>query len=71
MSRERSKDLTREMLDKRICDVENCENTETYREFIHSSYEWIGMKISDEDLNQISDEERDAVLKFSNNVWFK
>lgn len=29
--------ITKKDLDKRICDVEPCENTETYREFIREA----------------------------------
>ena len=62
--------ISRENLDSRICDVvPNATNTQTYREFIRSAEEELGMcsepidMYSDDDLKEYLEEELDYYLE--------
>lgn len=58
--------LTKELLDKRICDVEiDSNNTESYREFIHKAEKYLGLSI------QITDEMLDKAIDTDLNRYFK
>ena len=58
--------LTKELLDKRICDVDaNSSNTETYREFIHKAEKYLGLSI------QTTDEMLDKAIDTDLNRYFK
>ena len=58
--------LTKELLDKRICDVEiDSNNTETYREFIHKAEKYLGLSI------QTTDETLDKAIDTDLNRYFK
>lgn len=60
------------LLDKRICDVEGGENTETYREYIKSSYkEFYEEDITDEQLNKMSVDELKKLLEHLDYLWTK
>lgn len=63
--------LTLEIIDRRICDMEQCDNAETYREFIHASLKSIDYDISDEEINNMTDDERTQLLDFANDIWGK
>lgn len=63
--------ITRDILDSRICDVEDCDNTQTYREFIHESYGILGLPITDEELDDMTDDERTQILAFADETWGK
>ena len=56
-------------LDKRICDVEGGQNTETYREFIINSENSFG--IDNRDLNNITEKELNNYLDFLDYLWLK
>ena len=58
--------LTKELLDKRICDVHpNSSNTETYREFIHEAEKYLDLPtlITDEALDNALDADLDKYCK--------
>lgn len=63
--------ITLDILDRRICDVEPCDNTETYREFIHASLQSIDLDMSDEEMNNMTDDERTQLLDFADDIWGK
>ena len=53
-----------DMLDKRWCDIyDNCTSTQTVREWIHNSYDWLhDCDISDERLDNMSDYEIEELV---------
>ncbi|EEA86004.1 hypothetical protein CLOHIR_00342 [Peptacetobacter hiranonis DSM 13275] len=58
--------LTKELLDKRICDVDtNSSNTETYREFIHKAEKHLGLS------TPTTDEMLDKAIDTDLNRYFK
>ena len=62
--------VTKEILNKRICDVEtDAENTQTYLEFIRESEDQFGM--IDKDLNNLSDDELNEYFEFLCYLWDK
>lgn len=62
--------LTKDLLDKRICDVEaDASNTETYREFIHNSEKEFGLPETELDIALDSD--IDKYFKFLSGLWDK
>jgi hypothetical protein len=61
--------LTKENLDKRICDVEGSANEETFRTFIMDSEEEFGME--PRDLDSMTDEELHEYLEFLDYLWTK
>lgn len=61
--------ISKENLDKRICDCENCENTQTYREFIRSTEESFDMETANIDL--MSDINLDKYLEFLDSLCDK
>lgn len=61
--------INKENLDKRICDVEGCENTQTYREFIRGTEEEFECVCAN--LNNMSDEELKDYLDFMDELWDK
>lgn len=56
-------------LDKRICDIEEANNTETLREFIRNSEEWFGM--NQVDIDSISEEKLNEYIDFLDYLWEK
>lgn len=66
--------LTKELLDKRICDVkEGLDSTETYREFIHNSEKFFGLSkpTTDEMLDEALDADLNKYFKFLCKLWLK
>lgn len=61
--------ISKSDLDKRICDCEECNNTETYREFITSSEEEMG--IDPADIDNMTDEELNKYFEFIDYLWEK
>lgn len=61
--------LTKENLDKRICDVEGSANEETFREYIKNSENEFGMK--HKDLDNLDDEKLHEYLEFLDYLWTK
>jgi hypothetical protein len=61
--------LTKENLDKRICDSEGSANEETFRTFIMDSEEEFGME--PRDLDSMTDEELHDYLGFLDYLWTK
>lgn len=61
--------LTKEILNKRICDVETAENKQTFLEFIRESEEQFGIK--EANLNNISDSELNEYFEFLCYLWDK
>lgn len=61
--------LTKELLDKRICDVEEASNTETYREFIHNSERYFGLLKTEVD--EVLDVDLNRYFNFLCNLWDK
>jgi hypothetical protein len=62
--------LTKELLDKRICDAEkNSMNDQTYREFIRESEDDFGL--DEMDLDNMSDEKLHEYLEFLDYLWTK
>jgi len=61
--------LTHENLDKRICDCEDCENTQTYREYIRESEKEIGM--CEAPLDEFDNITLDGYLEFIDYLWEK
>ena len=58
-----------DMIDKRICDCEDCSNTQTYRDFIMESYLEFGCGIPD--LEQLKDDDLDRLIDFCDDLWMK
>lgn len=61
--------ISKENLDKRICDVEGVSNTQTYREFIRKSEECF--EIHPVDIDKMGDEELNKYLNFLDSLWDK
>ncbi|MBE6044790.1 MAG: hypothetical protein E7216_11250 [Clostridium thermopalmarium] len=62
--------ISKENLDKRICDVEkNADNTQTYREFIRESERMF--ELSPAPLDLYNDEELEEYLEELNYLWEK
>lgn len=62
--------ITKEDLDKRICDVEkNAQNTETYREFIQNSEE--EFELIPQDITGMSVKHLNEYLDFIDYIWEK
>lgn len=62
-------EYTKNILDKRICDVEGVENTQTYREFIRESEE--EFELEKMDLDNMSDENLTEYINFLDYLWSK
>ena len=63
--------ITLDILDSRICDVEDCDNDQTYREFIHESLDSINQDVTNEEIDNMSDDERTQLLSFCDEIWSK
>jgi hypothetical protein len=61
--------LTKENLDKRICDVEGSANEETFREYIRNSEVEFGMEHMD--IDNFDDENLNEYLEFLDYLWTK
>ena len=61
--------LTADMIDKRICDCEDCSNTQTYREFIVESYLEFGLGAPT--LDQLKDDDLDRLIDFCDDLYMK
>lgn len=61
--------MLKEDLDKRICDVEDCGNTQTFREFIIESEKEFYLK--HKDLDSLTEEELNSYLDFLDDLWWK
>lgn len=61
--------MLKENLDKRICDVEDCDNTQTFREFIIESEKEFYLK--HKDLDSLTEEELNSYLYFLDDLWWK
>lgn len=62
--------LTVELLDKRICDVEEgASNTETYREFIHNSERYFDLPKTE--LDKVLDVDLNRYFNFLCGLWDK
>ena len=61
--------ITKDILNKRICDVEIAENTQTYLEFIRESEEQFGIKRVN--LDNLSDNELTEYFMFLEYLWDK
>lgn len=61
---------TKEMLDKRICDIEpEAENTDTLREFIRKSEKKFCLFIVD--VNKLSNKDLNNYIDFLDDLWLK
>jgi hypothetical protein len=62
--------LTKELLDKRICDVEpDAQNTQTYREYIkESEFEF---ELLPCDLDKMSNSHLNRYMEFLDDLWTK
>lgn len=56
-------------LDKRICDLEEANNTETLRNFIRTSEEWFEM--NQVDIDSLSEEDLNKYINFLDYLWEK
>lgn len=62
--------ITKEMLNKRICDVEKgVTNTQTFKEFIRESEVYFGLKKFD--LNITNDQDINVYIDFIDYLWTK
>jgi hypothetical protein len=61
--------ITKDSLDKRICDVEAVMNTQTYREFIRESENEFEME--PRDLDKMSDTDLNSYFYFLDDLWLK
>lgn len=61
--------MKKEWLDKRICDIEYVENTQTYREFIVESADEFG--ITYKPLDTMEEKELGEFLDFLDYLWEK
>jgi hypothetical protein len=63
-------ELTKELLDKRICDIEiGATNTQTYREFIQQSEEEFGLE--HENLDLMTNKHLNKYMDFLDYLWEK
>lgn len=60
--------ISRENLNKRICDCEECENNQTYYEFIREAEN--EFQINQANLYEMNDEELLDYLNYLNDFWF-
>lgn len=61
--------LSKSNLDKRICDCEDCKNTQTYREFIRESEKAFVM--GNANIDGMRDEELNRYIEFLDSLWDK
>ena len=61
--------ITHEILNKRICDVDTAENTQTFLEFIRESEEQFGIK--KENIDNLRDSELNEYFMFLCYLWDK
>jgi hypothetical protein len=61
--------LSESNLDKRICDCQDAENTQTYREFIRESEKAFVM--GNTDIDGMSDKELNGYIEFLDFLWDK
>lgn len=61
--------LSKSNLDKRICDCEDAENTQTYREFTRESEKAFVM--GNADIDSMSDKELNGYIEFLDYLWDK
>lgn len=61
--------LTHKYLDERICDCEECENTQTYREYIRDSE--IELEMDNAPLDKFDDKLLNDYFEFINYLWEK
>lgn len=61
--------LTVDMIDKKICDCEDCSNPQTYREFIVESYLEFGLGIPN--LDQLKEDDLDRLVDFCDDLYMK
>lgn len=61
--------LSKSNLDKRICDCEDCKNTQTYREFIRESEKAFVM--GNANIDGMSDKELNGYIEFLDSLWDK
>lgn len=62
-------EYTKSILDKRICDVEGFENTQTYREFIRESEQ--EFELEKMDLDNMLDKNLTEYVDFLDYLWTK
>jgi hypothetical protein len=61
--------LTKADIDKRICDVEGGNNTETYREFIENTER--EFELVPQDLDKMTDKQFNHYVDFLSYIWDK
>lgn len=61
--------IAKSHLDKRICDIEGGDNTQTYREFIRQSEEEFGM--ANEPIDLYPDDEINMYIEELDYLWTK
>lgn len=61
--------ITKDMLDKRICDVEGGDYKATYRKFIEMSEDEFGFV--NKDLDEMTEEQLNGHLDFLDDLWGK
>lgn len=61
--------ISKENLNKKICDCEDCENAQTYKEYILEGEKEFG--IDPENLDEFTDEELKKYLDFIDYLWEK
>lgn len=61
--------LSKSNLDKRICDCEDCKNTQTYREFIRESEK--AFVIGNANIDGMLDKELNEYIEFLDSLWDK
>jgi hypothetical protein len=61
--------ITKDILNVRICDLEHTANTQTYREFVRESEEEFGL--IEMDLESIDDYLLEQYLAFLDDLWLK
>lgn len=57
-------------LDNRICDIEDCKNIQTYRQYLEEGIECFDLYI-DADIDNLINEELNELLDFIDNLWEK
>lgn len=61
--------ISKENLDKRICDCEECSNTQTYREFIRESEKTF--ELEEQNLDGMSESSLISYFEFLDYLWEK
>lgn len=61
--------LTHKNLDKRICDCEDCENTQTYREYIRETESCFNLLPLD--IDNATDEQLNNYINLLDELWTK